>query len=297
MSNISIFCKSYHLDLSRAIAMANSVRKFNRDSLPLYISVPNSDLELFKKSIGTSDIIWLSDEEIVSSNPFVDMAAYSQLPGHISQQIVKAEFWRVNPNEICVCIDSDSRFIRDFFASDFVSPGGIPYTILHEGKPFLQFCLLNGIQETELYYERMSQDMRDYFGRQGPSYNYNPFPVIWSRKVWNALDIKLQADGSNILDAIVAHPYESSWYGETLLKYQPIPLLPKEPIFKAYLYLEEYEHDKSMGMNEALLAKFYMGVVYQSNWYPHRLKLLKRMAYKLKRLIKRFRTKSVEVEQ
>lgn len=295
MSNISIFCKSYHLDLPRAVVMANSVRKFNRDSLPLYISVPNNDLEAFKKAIGTSDIIWLSDEEIVSSNPVIDMTTYLKLPGHISQQIVKAEFWRVNPNEVCVCIDSDSRFIRNFFASDFVSPEGVPYTILHEGKPFLQFCLLNGIQETELYYERMSQDMRDYFGRQGPSYNYNPFPVIWSRKVWQALDIRLQADESNILDAIVAHPYESSWYGEALLKYQSIPLLPKEPIFKAYLYLEEYVHDKNMGMNEALLAKFYLGVVYQSNWYPHRLKLLKRIAYKLKRLIKRFRTKTFDL--
>jgi hypothetical protein len=292
MSNISIFCKSYRLDMERAAVMAESVRRFNRDALPLYISVPKDDLEIFKRRIGTSDVIWISDEEIVSANPSIDMSAYLALPGHISQQIVKAEFWRVNPNENCVCIDSDSRFIRDFFTSDFLSPEGYPYTILHEGKPFLQFCLMNGIQETELYFEQMSQDMREYFGRQGPSYNYNPFPVIWSKKVWIALDEKLTADGTNLLDAIVAHPYESSWYGETLLKYHPIPLLPKEPIFKAYLYLEEYEHDKGMGMNEQILAKFYLGVVYQSNWYPHRLKILKRVAYKLKRLIKRVRTKS-----
>lgn len=291
MSNVSIFCKSYRMDLERAVVMAESVRKFNRDALPLYISVPKGDLEIFKSRIGTSDVIWTSDEEIVAANSAIDMSAYLNLPGHISQQIVKAEFWRVNANENCVCIDSDSRFIRDFFSSDFLSPEGYPYTILHEGKPFLQFCLMNGIQETELYFEKMSQDMREYFGRQGPSYNYNPFPVIWSKKVWLALDAKLKADGTNILDAIVAHPYESSWYGETLLKYKSIPLLPKEPIFKAYLYLEEYEHDKAMGMNEQILAKFYLGVVYQSNWYPHRLKLLKRAAYKLKRLVKRLRAR------
>jgi hypothetical protein len=291
MSNISILCKSYRLDMERAVVMAESVSKFNRDALPLYIAVPKCDLEVFKSRIGTRDVIWISDEEIVAANPAIDMNAYLSLPGHISQQIVKAEFWRVNPNENCVCIDSDSRFIRDFFVSDFLSPEGYPYTILHEGKPFLQFCLMNGIQETELYFEKMSQDMREYFGRQGPSYNYNPFPVIWSKKVWLALDAKLQAERTNIVDAIVAHPYESSWYGEALLKYQSIPLLPKEPIFKAYLYLEEYEHDKAMGMNEQILAKFYLGVVYQSNWYPHRLKILKRVAYKLKRMIKRLRAK------
>lgn len=293
MSNISIFCKSYRLDLERAVVMAESVRKFNRDALPLYISVPNADLEMFKSRIGTNGIIWLSDEEIVTANSSIDMASYQSLPGHISQQIVKAEFWRVNPKDNCVCIDSDSRFIRDFFTNDFLSPEGYPYTIVHEGKMFLQFCLLNGIQETELYFEKMSDDMRKYFGRQGPSYNYNPFPVIWNKKVWHDLEKKLQADASNILEAIVAHPYESSWYGEALLKFKSIPLLPKEPIFKAYLYLEEYEHDKSMGMNEEMLAKFYLGVVYQSNWYPHRLKLLKRVAYKLKRFIRRYRSKSV----
>ena len=279
--------------MERAAVMADSVRKFNRDGLPLYISVPRSDLEIFKNRIGTNDVIWLCDEDIVASNPQIDMSEYLSLPGLISQQIVKAEFWRVNPNENCVCIDSDSRFIRDFFASDFLSPEGNPYTILYEGKTFLQFCLMNGVQETELYFEKMSQEMREYFGRQGPSYNYNPFPVIWNRKVWAALASNLETNGSNILKAIVAHPYESSWYGEALLKYQSVPLLPKEPLFKAYLYLEEYEHDKALGMNEEILAKFYLGVVYQSNWYPHRLQFWKRLAYKLKRLIKRLRAKPV----
>ena len=291
VSNISIFCKSYRNDLDRAVAMVESVQRFNRDSLPLYISVPKDDLGLFQDQIGMGDVVWLSDEDIVGVNPAIDQNVYRALPGHISQQIVKAEFWRVNPNENCLCVDSDSRFIRDFYTRDFLSEEGHPYTILHEGKPFLEFSLAHGIQETELYFETMSQDMRKCFGRRGPSYSYNPFPVIWSRKVWSALAEKLEAEGGNILDAIVAHPYESSWYGETLLKYRPIPLLPKEPIFKAYLYLEEYEHDRKLGVDETALARFYLGVVYQSNWYPHRLQILKRLAYKMKRWLQRYRKK------
>lgn len=277
--------------MERAFVMAESVQRFNRDALPLYISVPRSDLESFKNRITTSGVIWLCDEDIVATNPSIDLSVYRSLPGHISQQIVKAEFWRVNPHDNYVCIDSDSRFIRDFSTSDFLSPEGEPYTILFEGKTFLQFCLVNGIRETEMYFEKMSQEMRECFGRTGPSYSFNPFPVIWSRKVWSALDQHLKVDGSNIQAAIVAHPYESSWYGEALLKFRSIPLLPKEPIFKAYLYLEEYEHDKKMGVNEDVLAQFYLGVVYQSNWYPHRLKILKRMAYKLKRRMQRLRAR------
>lgn len=294
MSDVSIFCKSYHGDLERAIAMATSVRKFNRDSLPFYISVPKVDLDLFIKRIGTDGVTWLTDEEIIASNPDIDLSEYSSLPGNISQQIVKAEFWRVNPCENYVCIDSDSRFIKDFFTHDFLSHDGQPYTILHESKPFMVFCLAVGIQETELYFEAMSNEMRERFGRQGPSYSYNPFPVIWSNKVWQALLLKLRDEHINILDAIVAHPYESSWYGETLLKYRPIQLLPKEPIFKAYLYLEEYEHDRKLGINEHMLAQFYLGVVYQSNWHPRRLQPLKRFAYKLKRQMQRQKRKAIK---
>lgn len=293
MNDISIFCKSYRGDLDPAVVMAESVRRYNCDSLPFYISVPQDDLELFKNRIGENDVIWLSDEDVIGANPAIDLSVFHALPGHISQQIVKAEFWRVNPNENCVCIDSDSRFIRDFFTSDFLTPEGHPYTILHEAKTFREFCLVNGIQETELYFEAIASEMRACFNRQGPSYGFNPFPVIWSKKVWGALLSKLEAEGINIMDAIVAHPYESSWYGETLLKYHPIPLLPKEPIFKAYLYLEEFEHDRKMGMDESILARFYLGVVYQSNWYPRRLQPLKRLAYKIKRRLQRYRNKRV----
>lgn len=289
MTNISIFCKSYRGDLAVAATMVESVRRHNCDNLPLYIAVPKADLELFKSRIGTDYVHWLTDEQVVAANPDISLAEFHALPGHISQQIVKAEFWRLNPQDNYVCIDSDSRFIRDFQTSDFIASNGEPYTILHEGKPFMQFCLANGIHETEQFFEAMSQDMREVFGRQGPSYSYNPFPVIWSRKVWQDLATKLKADNSNMLAAIVAHPYESSWYGEALLKFQSIPLMPKEPVFKAYLYLEEYEHDRGMGIDESILAKHYLGVVYQTNWYPHRLKPLKRLAYKLKRRLKRWR--------
>jgi hypothetical protein len=269
--------------------MADSVRRHNRDGLTLYISVPKDDLELFQHRMGMDWINWLCDEDVIHANPALDMETYRALPGHISQQIVKAEFWRMNPTSNSVCIDSDSRFIRDFYVGDFLAPDGTPYIILHESKPFMEFCLTHGIRETERHYETMCEDMRQVFGRNGLSYAFNPFPVIWSNKVWQALSAQLEAEGSNIMQAIVAHPYESSWYGEALLKYRSIPLLPREPIFKAYLYFEEYERDKRDGMTEEMLARFYLGVVYQSNWYPHRLKFLKRFAYKLKRRMQRYR--------
>lgn len=285
MTTISIFCKSYRNDLERAVKLVESIRKHNVDSLPIYISVPGSDLETFRERIGT-DITWLTDEEIIGSNPDIDLKKYAALAGQHSQQIVKAEFWRINPAENYVCVDSDMRFIRDFFRTDFLSPDGQPYTILHEGKAFLEFCLSNRLNDTIANFEQTAQTMQQRFNRNGPLYNFGPFPVIWSAKVWRTLAAALHSEGSNILDAIVTHPHEASWYGETLLKYRPIELLPKEPVFKAYLFLEEYERDQRARVTEQTLARLYLGVVYQSNWYPKRLQPLKRLAYKIKRYLK-----------
>lgn len=289
MSNITLFCKSYHKDMERAAVMAESVWRFNGDGLPLTICVPTDDLQVFRGRIGTEDVAWLTDDEVIEANSSIDVDACRALPGHISQQLVKAEFWRLNPAPNTLCIDSDSRFIRDFHAGDFISQEGHPYTILHEGKPFLEFCLAHGIREPGLHFEAMSREMRELFGRSGPSWAFNPFPVIWNRQVWEALARQLEAEGSNMLDAIVAHPYESSWYGEAMLRYRPFPLLPREPVFKAYLYLEEYLYDRRHGIDESVLAEHYLGVVYQSNWYPHRLKLHKWLAYRLKRFLQRWR--------
>ena len=285
MTTISIFCKSYRNDLERAVKLVESIRKHNVDSLPIYISVPGSDLETFRERIGT-DITWLTDEEIIGSNPDIDLNKYIALAGQHSQQIVKAEFWRINPAENYVCVDSDMRFIRNFSRTDFLSPDGQPYTILHEGKAFLEFCLSNRLNDTIANFEQTAQTMQQRFNRNGPLYNFGPFPVIWSAKVWRTLAAVLHNEGSNILDAIVTYPHEASWYGETLLKYRPIELLPKEPVFKAYLFLEEYERDQRARITEQTLAQLYLGVVYQSNWYPKRLQPLKRLAYKIKRYLK-----------
>jgi len=130
----------------------------------------------------------------------------------------------------------------------------------------------------------------NHFERKGVDYNFGPFPVIWNAKVWRDLELHmLIPNGINILDAIVKLPSEGFWYGEALLKFQSIPILPRAPLFKAYLYFEEYEEDIRVGSNENLLAKNYLGVVYQSNWYPKRLRLLNKIAYKLKSKIRKIR--------
>lgn len=290
MSGISIFCKSYRDDLDRAAVLVQSIRQLNHDGLPFYISVPNDDLLLFQNRIGNEGIIFIPDEEIISANPTIDLNIYKSLPGHLSQQIVKSEFWRLNPKDNYLCVDSDSLFIREFSASDFLSPDGTPYTVLHEGKDYLAFCAARRIENAEQNFKETALAMQRFFGRRGPLYNFGPFPVIWSRHVWHALYLLLASRGETIVDAILRLPHEASWYGETLLSQRTIPLIPIEPPFKAYLYYEQFEFDQKTGLNVNVLSQFYLGVVYQSNWYPKRLRTMKKLSYKIKCHLKRWRT-------
>ncbi len=290
MKGISIYCKSFRRDLSRAAELAESVRRFNNDSLPFYISVPENDLALFKDRIGTGDIEWLRDEDIIGSNRNISYDDYASLPGQISQQVVKAEFWRVNPLPICLCVDSDSIFIKEFSKSDFLATDTIPYTVMHEDKSFSAFCLANGLESYIETFEVLKSKFRDTFGRQGPSYNFLPFPVTWHRGVWEDLEKNiLTPGGMTIIDALKRLSSEALWYGETLLKYHAVDIMPREPFFKAYLYLEEYEHDRKAGVTQEILSRLYYGVVYQSNWHPKRLGFIKNRAYYFKKKLKKFR--------
>ena len=295
MSGISIFCKSYRDDLERAAALVKSVRQFNLDSLPFYISVPKDDLELFQNKMKNEDVSLLCDEEIICCNPAIDINIYKSLPGHLSQQIVKSEFWRINPEENYICVDSDSRFIRNFCLSDFISPDGFPYTVMHEDKNYSHFCLTHNFESANEDFAILKANFMNYFGRKGIDYNFGPFPVIWNARVWRDLAMYMfPPNKMSILDAICQLPSEGFWYGEALLKYQSVPVIPRSPLFKAYLYFEEYEDDIRVGSNEAVLAKNYLGVVYQSSWYPKRLRLLNKIAYKIKMRLRKIMKKSSE---
>jgi hypothetical protein len=266
-ASIVLFCKSYHEDVLRAKRMIESVARHNRDGLPLYVSVPASDVPLFREKCAGLPHTLLADEDVVASSPGLDPAAYAALPGRIAQQVVKAEFWRTGAAENYLCLDSDCYFLRAFSAADFLSPQGVPYTVMHEAKELLQFAELGGMRKIATDRERECGEIRALFGREGRCWDFGPVPVVWSARVWADLSERhLRPRGMTIIDAIKAHPGELRWYGEALLAFGGIPILPVEPLFRCYHYEEQYHFWKRLGETEETIAHNYLGVCMQSNW-------------------------------
>lgn len=267
MSSLALYCKSYSTDLRRVMRLVESIEQFNQTGIPVYVSVPEAELPLFKKHIGATSAQLISDESILRASPRIDTNKVAHMHGAVAQQVVKSEFWRLGLADAYVCLDSDAVFIRPFTAQDFLAPDGYPYTVLDEAHDLLEGAMQHDRPRIVDNFVREAALMQQTFGRQGRRYSFGPFPLVWHRKVWESLDSNyLQPRTMSFADAIAQAPIESRWYGEALLAYQAIPLHPCQALFKVYHYGWQLDREMRQGITQKQLAKLYCGVIYQSAW-------------------------------
>lgn len=267
MTLFALYCKSYHTDLKRVVRLAQSVRQFNAEDIPFFVSVPREDLPLFREHLDGLGVVLLADEEIIQASPRIDAGLLNRMRGSLSQQVVKSEFWRLGHASAYLCLDSDSIFIRPFRHADYLTPDGTPYTVINEAQDLLLGSLVRRKAHVLENFQREAKQVQDLFGRDGKAYSFGPMPMVWHRRVWESLDEQyLTPRGMNFMDAIQQAPLESRWYGEALLKFKALPLMPAEPFFKVYHYAWQLDQDRRHKLGWPELAKIYSGVIYQSSW-------------------------------
>ncbi len=267
MRPLVLYCKSYSIDLKRVTRLARSVQQFNHDDIPFYVSVPKSDLPLFREHLAGLEVHLLADEDIIEASPRIGLEQVRAMPGYLAQQVIKSEFWRLGHGTAYLCLDSDAVFIRPFGLADFITPDGTPYTMLDEAHDLLEDALRHGRRRVLDDFSREADLIQQLFGRTGRRYSFGPFPLVWHRAVWESLDERfLQLRSMNLADAITQAPIESRWYGEALLAYQAVPVRPCQALFKVYHYAWQYDKERRAGVTEQDLARLYCGVIYQSAW-------------------------------
>ncbi len=270
-TRFAIVCKTHRPDLVRAQRFIASVALHNREQLPVFLIVPEADRELFETTAADGAAVLLSDEAVVASHPQAAalglLERYRAMPGYLSQQVVKAEAWRLLGCEHYLCADADAIFLRDFALSDFLAPAGHAWTQLHQSRDFHALALALGHTEVFDRFLADSARMKERFGRIGPDYDFGPLPLVWSARVWRDLDAHHLAPlGMTLWDAIEAVPIETRWYGEALLAYRGVPIDPVAPFFRVYHYDWQHALLVRHGETEAQVARQFLGVVYQSNW-------------------------------
>lgn len=267
MKPLALYCKSYSTDLRRVVRLAQSIRRFNAEGLPFYVSAPQTELPLFREHLAPLGAEVLADEDILRASPRINVEQVRAMPGSVAQQVIKSEFWRLGLSTAFVCLDSDAVFIRPFGLADFMTPEGVPYTMMDEAHDLLEEALRRKRERIVDAFDREADLVQQLFQRQGRRYSFGPFPLVWHRAVWQSLDERyLQPRGMSLADAIAQAPIESRWYGEALLAYQAVPLLPCQALFKVYHYAWQFDQDRRAGLGTEQLARFYCGVIYQSAW-------------------------------
>lgn len=133
--DLVIFCKTFIRDIDCFLIQAQSVKEFNVDNIPYYISVPSEDIGEFEKLKEKYALTYqiLADEdisELLTENDYKDSA---HNVSYINQQLVKFEFSRMNIAKHYIVMDGDCYFIRNFYISDFLLDSNTPYMPLTEG--------------------------------------------------------------------------------------------------------------------------------------------------------------------
>jgi len=290
--DLVLYCCSFHRDVDRVVKLVESIQKYNSENIPVYISCPKEDMNLFLSKVDLKVASVLCEEEIIRKIPHATLTdVYSLKGGKLQQQIIKSEFWRMGLAENTLVLDSDCQFLRPFSRSDFMVDSSTPYSVIHEGKSFLRFTSRFGPERARAEWQKDRLPIQLELKRPGQTYDFGYAPFIWSAKVWESLyENHLLPRGENIIDAIKRHPSELTWYGEALLKYRAIVVWPREELFRHYHYEHEFWLDRRLGINQAQLAKDFLGVVRQSNW-EHRLdhgRPSKSIASRLARRIRRW---------
>ena len=267
MLPLVLFCKSFSVDLKRLVRLAHSIRQFNVEKIPFYVAVPGGETQLFQEHLARLDVQIIPDHLIIEQNPNIKQSDFDLLPGNLAQQIVKSEFWRLNLSASYLCLDSDAVFIREFRVQDYLYAEDTPYTVINEAHDLLGDALSRNKPEILRNFYKESAKVQNLIGRQGKAYSFGPMPMVWHHSVWASLETQyLRPQGLNFLDAIVLAPLESRWYGEALLKFGAIPIMPSEPFFKVYHYGWQLDNDSKRGVTLSDLANLYSGVIYQSSW-------------------------------
>jgi hypothetical protein len=255
MKQLVLYCKSYIDDIERLKKLYQSIQSFNIDYIPFYISVPKQDLEIFKSKFPLANII--CDDEVYNG----------KLKGWQSQQIIKSCFYKTGISKNWVCIDSDGYFIKSFKTSDFML-GVVPYTVMHEQKDLFTWTASNREKlgfNPHISFKNDRLKIMEVFDRNGRYYDFGPSPTIWSSKVWQDFEELYMKPHKITWDSLIQYcPSEFTWYGESLLHYNSIPLLPCEPLFKVFHYKQQWDEYKNI--DPYTWAENYLGIIIQSNF-------------------------------
>lgn len=259
MRNFGVMLKSYGPDIGYAKRFIESFRKHATEEIPLYVVVPDQDVQSFEEVVSSTGEVL---SESLWSEYLVDYRIHGNSPGYINQEIIKLAFAEKNLLENYLCADSEAVFIRPFSSADFMADTTTPFTFVTEDHE---------LQVDPIYFQRYGKarnqsllKLRDYLSLPSERYETCHNMAVFSSKVLTSLRDYMNSLNLSYADLMEISPYEFSWYNFWLEKSQVIPRITREPIFEM-LHMDHHHLSyalKGIGLGD--LSRGYVGVVVNS---------------------------------
>ena len=257
-----LFCKTYSGDYSSFRRLFRSIQRYNRDGIPLIVSIPREDQDVFADFFRAESIDFKYDDGISENLISEPLNGFSA--GYINQQIVKLEFHRTGIAENYLCLDSDALFIRDFHLKDFLAEDRVPYTVLTDWEePYWDSSRIHWIGQ---YQENIRKIQREIDFETRHIMTCSGLSILSSKVLEDFYAEYLMKKGRTLVDCLSLCPYEFSWYNLWLLKRQTIPIYPVTGLFKVFHFRDNYRESRKHLVTLEMLKSKYLGIVMNSNW-------------------------------
>jgi hypothetical protein len=262
MKDIALFVKSYRPDLALVHRLLNSISRHNRDRIGVFISVPVDDVVGFQNlSRRFTDVSVLADDHF--RIPQVDQKIWGFAPGYITQQLVKLSAQRLSEARNYLILDSDTYFIRDFEAKDFIAPDGTGLTVLAEDKDLVADPAYAPFAERRA----MKIDLiADRLGVPTLSRTTCHNNTVFQDSVLHDFHDWCRSEGLSLLDLMTIAPVEFTWYNFFLVKHCPERLVRIEPFIRMMHTRSEYRRLVAAGFSHESFRRSYLGVCLNSGW-------------------------------
>ena len=250
---------TYKNDLDFFKTLANSILKFNYVGIPIVVICPAHDKEVFIPYLPEATFV--AEEELVKNAPSIRGLRV----GYVTQELIRLNFYKLRFAANVLFVDSDSKFIRPFDLRDFFDSNGNLYSIMTQDKdliadPSYRSYSVPRMVDIQRIYETLGVDSSRLLQVQSNT-------LINCEVLRELSEIALPNLGLTQYDALQISPFEYNWYTVWLQKSELISKVPIEPLFKTYHVRNQFVAALSQGIDEAELARSYIGVIYNSNWY------------------------------
>ena len=269
MQKFVFFCKTYVKDFDSIKRLVDSYNTYNADNIDLYLSVPESNFNLFKQFEKYPNIKVITDESY-AKNYLVDYMMWNMSSGYINQQICKLAFSETSFCENYLCLDSDVQFIRNFYIADFMYNENTPYTVLVMDKELASESFYKN------FWKFRSENIKkiyDFVGLNDKRYRSSHGMVIINSKVMKSFkEDFMQPRNLTYKNLMEIAPLEFTWYNVWFQKCKLVEEVTVEPFFKTFHSRLEYLMSRFKNNKLENFTRSYVGIVLNGNWKKKEIK-------------------------